>query len=271
MIVKQVTGVNGTKRNDKIDLADCAVEKCFWFHLIPPAEWGVYQTAIDAARRVEVPFLLGGAFGLAAYTGRWRNTKDLDLFIRPENRERLVAALEAAGFSDYHARLAYDRNWIYRAVRDDVIVDLIWQTPNRRSVVDDAWFQHSRIFLVQRENLQVVPAEELLWIKLYVLQRDRCDWPDVINLLDATGADLDWDRLLDRLRADIPLLEGALKVFAWVSPNGAAKLPGRIRAKFRLCETPGDRGEAIGMDRVRLLDSRQWYAAAQAADQPMHI
>ena len=158
-----------------------------WATIVPQEQWKIYLDAIRVTRKTGAQFLLGGAFGLAAYTGRWRNTKDLDFFVLPSDKDEVVDALTKAGFEDYYPTLAYDRHWIYRATRDGVIVDTIWQTPNCRAVVDDHWFDRKRDVLLRGESLAAIPAEELLAIKLYVLQRDRCDWPDLINLLYRTS------------------------------------------------------------------------------------
>src|SRR5215210_1712277 len=115
-----------------------------WASIVPDDQWNTYLDAIRVTRKTGAPFLLGGAFGLAAYTGRWRNTKDLDFFVLPSDKDKVVDALTKIGFEDYHSTLAYDRGWIYRAVRNDAIVDVIWQTPNRRTVVDEEWFQRGR-------------------------------------------------------------------------------------------------------------------------------
>lgn len=242
-----------------------------WGALVPPAQWAVYKKAIQAARAVDVPFMLGGAFGLARYTGRWRNTKDIDFFVRESDRDRLVGALHRAGFVDYHSQLAYDRSWIYRATQEDVIVDVIWTTPNHHMVVDDEWFEHSQAVTLCDEELRVVPAEELLWIKIFVLQRDRCDWPDLINLLSAVGADLDWDRLQRRLANDLPLLHAVLLLFSWVCPAGAAALPSKVRRQFRLPKNGVTNLAELEQKRVALLDSRPWYASFQSQNEPMQL
>ena len=85
-----------------------------------------------------------GGFALAAYTGRWRNTKDIDFYILPEDREATIKALSSRDFVDYYNQRPYDPGWIYRGVRDDVIVDIIWSMANRRSRVDEQWFERSR-------------------------------------------------------------------------------------------------------------------------------
>ena len=65
---------------------------------LPVQQWTVYRDALEAVRSTGLPFLLGGGFGLAAYIGHWRNTKDIDLYILPRFRDALAQALEKAGF-----------------------------------------------------------------------------------------------------------------------------------------------------------------------------
>ena len=79
--------------------------------------------------------------------------------------------------------------------------------------------------MVRGEALAVVPREEFLWCKLYILQRDHCDWTDVFNLLYAVGPQLDWEHLLTRLEEDWPLLKGVLTVYGWLCPKQAKRLP----------------------------------------------
>ena len=240
-----------------------------WATIIPKTQWEVYLDAIRVTRKSGARFLLGGAFGLAAYTGRWRNTKDLDFFVLPSDKDRIVDALTKIGFEDFHPTLAYDRGWIYRAVRNEVIVDIICQTPNRRTIVDEDWFTRSRKLILRGEHLGALPAEELLAIKLYVLQRDRCDWPDLINLLYQTCDQLDWNHVLCRLGPERPLLCGLLHVFNWVAPSRAHRLPREIREMFHLPEPTAEALARPDDHQVRLLDSRPWFAAFEPMDKPM--
>ena len=242
-----------------------------WATIIPDDQWAIYLQAIGATRQTGVPFVLGGAFGLAGYTGRWRNTKDLDFFVLPSDKDRVIEALTRIGFVDYYPTLAYDRGWIYRAVRDDVLVDTIWQTPNRRAVVDEHWFQRARQVTLRDEQLKVLPAEELLAIKLYIVQRDRCDWPDLINLLYATCHELDWAHVIERLQAETALLAGLLNVFNWVAPARAAQIPGWVREKYHLVDPTAEEKALDLQERVALLDSRPWFAALQPRDKPMQL
>src|SRR5436190_17759057 len=89
-----------------------AVSPKLQFHgakTISSSEWAIYRAAIHALRSANIPFLLAGGFALATFTGRWRDTKDIDFYIRPTDRKKAVAALARAGVTDYFRRLRYDR------------------------------------------------------------------------------------------------------------------------------------------------------------------
>jgi len=229
-----------------------------WGHRLPEAEWRVYQRVMHEARSAGIGFAFGGAFATAVYTGELRNTKDFDFYILPKDRENMKEAMDRAGLTDYFDRLSYDRSWIYRASEGDVIVDAIWAMANQRSAVDTLWLSHGPLVEIRGEQLRAIPVEELIWSKLYVLQRERTDWGDVLNLIAAQADFIDWDRLLDRLSADAPLLTAVLAVFAWLDPNRARSIPDRIWNRVGLITTAPDQTVDTGA-RARLLDSRPWF------------
>ena len=228
-----------------------------WAETISSRQWRIYQRAIRVLRDAGIPFLLGGGFALATFTGRWRDTKDIDFYIRPEHRRATIDALTQAGFADYYPRLRYDRKWIYRSVHSDVIVDIIWSMANQRARVDALWFERAGSVAIRGEKIKVIPLEEFIWCKLYILQRDHCDWTDLLNLLHAAGARIDWNHLLERLEDDLPLLRGLLSVYGWLCPNRAQLLPEYL---WRLLDLPRPQtAPAPKRDRIRLLDSRAWF------------
>jgi hypothetical protein len=231
-----------------------------WSQQIPEAEWAVYDEILDEAISRGIPFALGGAFAVATYTGCWRNTKDLDLYVLPEHKDRLIEALTDRGFSDYFDTKGYDRWWIYRSVRDETIVDVIWAMANHRQQIDGLWMSGREVTLRGR-RLKVLPAEAMLWDKCYIMQRERCDWPDVMNLLYAAGADVDWDMLLRRIGEDIPLIAGVLSVFRWAAPGRAARLPSWLweRVGLAVAAPANAAGEEYLKRRVELLDRRPWF------------
>jgi hypothetical protein len=226
---------------------------------IPAEEWAVYREVVRQARDQGIRFAFGGAFATAEYTGEIRNTKDFDIYIRPVDREPMIRVMAEAGLTDYFDRLPYDRSWIYRGSRGDVIVDAIWAMANHRAQVDESWLSRGPEVSILGERLRALPVEELIWSKLYVLQRSRCDWIDVLNLIDARAGSIDWDHLLDRLAEDAPLLSGALAVFAWLAPDRAGQIPRPTWSRLGLRPPEARDTAELGPSRANLLDSRPWF------------
>lgn len=84
-----------------------------------------------------INFSIGGALASTTYSGQWRNTKDIDLYIRKSDREKMVEVLSGAGLADYYDQKPYDRDWIYRSCRDDLIVDVMWAMAKMRNLHDN--------------------------------------------------------------------------------------------------------------------------------------
>ena len=133
-----------------------------------------------------------------------------------------------AGLRDMYERSPYDRRWIYRSACGDTIVDIIWAMANLRSQVDEGWLRDGGEFNIRGERLGVVPPEEMVWNKLYVMQHDRCDWTDVLNLLYSVGAELDWEYLIKRMGDDTPLLAAALWFIDGCAPAAARAVPAPV-------------------------------------------
>jgi hypothetical protein len=229
-----------------------------WSHSIPSQQWLVYARVIDEAQCRAIPFALGGAFALAAHTGRLRNTKDLDIYVLPRYRKPMIELVTALGLRDYYNRIPYDRWWIYRSHTGDTIVDVIWAMANRRARVDELWISGPEIELCGR-SIRVLPAEAILWDKLYILQRDRCDWPDVMNLLFCAAGRIDWEYLIGRIGEDLPLLSGALSVFRWLAPRRAQALPAWVWDRLQLPAVAAGPLPDIDQRRAALLDRRHWF------------
>jgi hypothetical protein len=240
-----------------------------WGPLIPDDQWNAFLEGALAVQAAAVPFVLHGAFALAAYTDRWRNTKDVDIIIRELDREPAIAALRSAGFEDYYERESYDRSWIFRGVKRDAIFDVIWDLPNHRVPIDDPWFQRAQPLWLRGRLFAIAPIEEVIRIKLYVFQRERCDWVDVLNVIACATSRIDWRWLVDRMGEDLPLLQAALAVFNWLSPQRARALPPWLRERFALPMEELANPETAEAERVRLFDSRPWFTAFQPIDRPL--
>lgn len=234
-----------------------------WSQRLPDEEWRIYQRVMQEARGLGVTFAFGGAFATAVYTGELRNTKDFDFYVLPSERTRMIEATRRAALTDHFERLRYDRSWIYRASDGDVLVDVIWAMANGRADVDSLWLSHGALVEIRGERLRAIPIEELIWSKLYVLQRDRTDWGDVLNLIAAQAASIDWIRLLHRLGPDAPLLGAALGVFAWLTPSRAQAIPVVVWHRLGLqAPRPAPEDRADISARAGLIDSRPWFRPA---------
>lgn len=227
-----------------------------WFEGLPSSRWSLYRDIISEATRRQIPFAVGGGLTAMAYAGQLRDTKDIDIYIQPQDREAMIQVVSDIGLVDYYERVPYDRNWIFRAFREELIVDIMWAMANQRAQVDTQWLSGPSIS-VHGLTFKLLRPEETLWSKLYVLQRDRCDWPDVLNMLYSVGAELDWAHLLNRTDEDTPLLAALVRVFRWICPDRCNEFPSAVLEQLSLAESA-----PAGPDfwnRAKLLDSRPWF------------
>jgi hypothetical protein len=245
-------------------MTDAASDREPWFGAISTADWPAYAEVIALARARHIPFAVGGGVAYAVYAERRRPTKDLDLYVLPRDRQRMINVVTDRGFEDYYDRVPYDRAWIYRASRDELIVDVIWASANHHQETDEAWLTAARREVSHAVELPILPVEEFVWSKLYVFQRERCDWPDLLNVLRGTAGQLRWDHLLARVGPDTALLGGLLAVFGWMCSAQARQIPAWVWERVKVC--PPVEGPDCERDgsRVRLLDSRDWFGAQSA-------
>jgi hypothetical protein len=229
-----------------------------WVDLVPPHQWSVYRHLLQDVVARRIPFALGGTFATATHTGCWRDTADMDLYVLPTDRERVIELTQQIGLKDLYDQYPYDRNWTYRASDGNVIVETIWTMRNHRAEVDHQWLQRSHEVDLGGMTVRVSPPEEMIWVKLYVMMNERCDWPDVLNYFHYCAAFLDWHHLVDSLGEDAPLLGAALCLFSWVSPGRTSTIPEWLweRVGLRVPQTTSGRD---GLRRAELLSTRNWY------------
>jgi hypothetical protein len=224
---------------------------------IPDDQWAIFRPALRAVGALDVPFAIGGGLAISLYTGQWRNSKDIDLYVLPRHRDIVIDAVLGTGLADYYDELPYDRAWIFRSARDGVIVDVMWALANGAGEVEPAWLARGGTAVVRGEPLRLLAPEEMFWSKVHVLQRDRCDWPDLLNLLYATGAGFDWTRLLQRMANNERLLASILTLYAWLAPGRAHRLPDWLWRHLQLPTPPAS--PELDEARLALLDTRDWF------------
>ena len=184
----------------------------------------VYGEALDALERSGIRYMLGGALALNAHTGIWRDTKDLDVFVPREVVPRVLKTLEEVGFETE----VEDPLWLAKAWRGDLFADVIHATHNGTGPVRESWFACAEEISVLGRRVLVVPAEEMILSKIFVLAKDRCDVDDVLHLIFATRGDLDWERILAKIGDHWELLLAYLHLYRYVYPSHSRYLPRRV-------------------------------------------
>ena len=145
-----------------------------------------YHHAVRGLVEARVPFLVGGAFALSHYTPIVRETKDLDLFVRPRDVELALAALQDVGF---RTALPFP-HWLGKAYWGRDLRRRHLQLGKRRG----PWSTTSGSTTLGEADvlglplLLLPPAEEMIRVEGVVCERERFDGADVLHLLRDPGA-----------------------------------------------------------------------------------
>jgi predicted nucleotidyltransferase len=162
-----------------------------------PRDWdvllGVLDETMQTLRDAGIPFLLIGGIGSAVF-GRDRGTRDIDLFVRPENAKRV---LELLGERGYATKVEFE-HWLYKALKHDVLVDVIFRS-SRDILLDEEMLRRARTMRFRGREVPVAPPEDLMVMKAIAASEDTPRyWYDAIAIIAA--AELDWDYVLARAR-----------------------------------------------------------------------
>lgn len=189
--------------------------------VIDPKARQFYVRALGKLDENNVPYLVGGAYAFARYTGIERHTKDFDIFIRQSDFDRATEVLTKAG---YKTELTFP-HWIGKAYHGDDFIDLIFSAGNAVARVDDLWFKFAVPEKVLGLDVKLIPPEEMLWSKGLIMERERYDGADVAHVLHAVGSKLDWRRLIDRYGSYWRALYAHLILFGFIYPSDRDRVP----------------------------------------------
>jgi hypothetical protein len=181
----------------------------------------VYRQVLEVLSDAAAPFLIGGAYAFNCYSGIARHTKDLDIFIRRRDYERVSETLLAAG---YKSDLPYP-HWLGKIYFDGGHIDIIFSSGNAIAEVDDIWFDHAVKADVFGVQVNICPVEEMIWSKAFIMERERYDGADIVHLLASRGNQLDWSRLLRRFDSHWRVLLSHLVLFGFVYPDRRDVVP----------------------------------------------
>lgn len=161
-----------------------------------PTFLSILRESLDALEEAGVPHLLMGGLAVAAL-GRPRWTHDIDLFVRPDDAQRALAVLRERGFRTEET----DPLWLFKAIRDDVVVDIIFRSEGQ-IYLDDEMLERAVETTFRGERVRTIPPEDLILIKASAHKEEGgYHWFDALALLSRPG--IDWDYLVRRARRGV--------------------------------------------------------------------
>jgi len=181
----------------------------------------LYRTVLASLQDAGVPFVVGGTFALERLAGLARHTKDLDLFVLEDDWPTIEQALLSAGV-DTHLEFSH---WLGKATRGSDLVDLIFAGGNGLVRVDAEWIEQGTPGVVLGFPVRFCPAEEMIWSKAFVMERERFDGADVLHIIRHIGRELDWNRLRRRFGEHGHVLLAHLLLFLFVYPDARDLVP----------------------------------------------
>ena len=185
-----------------------------------------YTSVLTELNQAGVEFLVGGGHALESYLGIGRSVKDLDLFMRERDVPAALALVEQR--LGYGTELTFP-HWLAKIKRGErEHIDVIFNSGNAVCPVDDECFQHSVPTTVMGQPVRLYPAEEMIWSKAFVMERERYDGADIVHLIHARAESLDWARLARRFGPHWRVLLSHLVLFGFIYPSERTRIPGSL-------------------------------------------
>jgi hypothetical protein len=224
-------------------------------------EQEVHSDALRILNEAGVHYVVSGAVALGHYTGLWRSTKDLDLFLV---RTDLTSALTVLATHGYTVE-TQSSHWLANARKGKYYVDLIHGFGGWRAPIDEEWYDRGYPAVVLGHPVRVSPVEELIWIKAYVAHRERFDGADVLHLIQACHQTLNWNHLLSRFGECSDLLLFYLALYEFAYPGRRTDIPGWVKAQLidRVHHTTKEPASAGKICRGTLIDRFSFLADIQ--------
>jgi hypothetical protein len=189
-----------------------------------PEQEQLFREVLTLLNESGVPYVISGAFALREHTGICRDTKDLDVFLPPENVRDAMIFLQQHGFECEVA----DPVWLAKAHRGDFYVDLITGMSTGTITVDQTWIERARAAELFGVPVRVLGPEELIASKLFVTRRERFDGADIAHVIYGTRGKLDWGWLMHLVGEHWKLLLWHLVLFQYAYPAHADYVPREI-------------------------------------------
>jgi hypothetical protein len=184
----------------------------------------LHRRSVLALQGADIPFLIGGAYMVEVYAGVSRQTKDFDLYLRPQHVDLALDALKRA---EYKTEKTFP-HWLAKAQRGRDCIDLIFRAGNGLCEVNDSWFERAHDDELLDLHVKLCAPEEMIWMKAYIMERERFDGADIAHILQSCAEKLDWPHLLRRFGPDWRVLLSHLVLFGYIYPSERRRIPSAV-------------------------------------------
>jgi hypothetical protein len=176
-----------------------------------------YRRILAVLKAQGSPFVVTGAVGLSLQVGRLIDG-ELEVYMRSRDVPDALTVIKATGLKVE----ADDQKGRARIFHGDHRVTVRWALPSPLfGSIDDAWFRHARRTHFLGVRVKAAPIEELLWLKIAAPGPASVGDVLIPQLLLERGEDLDWNRLLVRLRGLEALVLAHIFLFWHQYPESA--------------------------------------------------
>src|SRR6266487_4255341 len=95
-------------------------------------------------------------------------------------------------------------------------------------VVDDSWFERAHDDELFGLHVKLCAPEEMVWMKAYIMERERFDGADIAHILQSCAEKLDWPHLVHRFGPDWRVMLSHLVLFGYIYPSEHGRIPAAI-------------------------------------------
>lgn len=153
----------------------------------------VLSQAVQAMEESGIRYVFIGGIASGGL-GRPRSTRDIDIFVMPEDAEAALRALARRGFRTEKT----DPTWLYKGFKEDILVDVIFRSKGE-IYLDSEMYQRMITAEYHGQRLRLVAPEDLLILKAAAhSELTPGHWHDAIALL--SHSNLDWEYLIRRAK-----------------------------------------------------------------------
>jgi predicted nucleotidyltransferase len=191
----------------------------------------VLRDAVRAIEDAEILYaMIGGIPSVVLGRPRWSPNEDIDFFVKPEDAKKVLTVLDDAGFETEER----DPQWLYKAKRDDVVVDVIFRSSGD-FYLDDEMFQRAFLGEFKGLKLRMLAPEDLVVMKALAHKEDTPQyWHDALSII--ARSELDWEYLAKRAQVGP---RRALSLLLYAQSNDLAVPDRTIRALFDMIYDAG--------------------------------